>query len=231
VDEAFDTPGHHAGNTLSTSSRHHEGVPMTTISIIGSGNMASAIGTRAAKHGHTIEIMSRNTAKAQALGDQIGNGATVGTFGARPAGDIVIVAVLYAGAVEVVAHFGDALSGKILVDITNPFNEDASGLVTTPGDSMSQRIAAAAPQDTHVVKAFNTILQGVLAEDKPVDLFFAGTAEAKAPVVAFLESLDIRPLDAGGLEMAHVLEWAGILLVALARNGAGFDIALGAKAL
>jgi len=74
---------------------------MTTISIIGSGNMATAIGTRAAKHGHTIEFMSRNTAKAQALADQIGKGATVGTFGARPAGDIVIVAVLYTGAVEV----------------------------------------------------------------------------------------------------------------------------------
>jgi 8-hydroxy-5-deazaflavin:NADPH oxidoreductase len=205
---------------------------MTTISIIGSGNMATTIGTRAAKHGHTIEIMSRNTARAQALVDQIGNGATVGTFGARPAGDVVIVAVLYAGAVDVVAHYGDALSGKILVDITNPFNEDANGLVTTAGDSMSQRIAAAAPADTHVVKAFNTILQGVLAEDKPVDVFFAGDgAEAKARVVAFLESLDMRPLDAGGLEMAHVLEWAGILLVGLARNGAGFNIALGAKAL
>ena len=38
---------------------------MTTISIIGSGNMATAIGTRAAKHGHTIEVMSRDTAKAQ----------------------------------------------------------------------------------------------------------------------------------------------------------------------
>ena len=76
---------------------------MTTISIIGSGNMATAIGTRAAKHGHAIELMSRNTAKAQALADQIGNGATVGTFGARPVGDIVIVAVLYAGAVDVVA--------------------------------------------------------------------------------------------------------------------------------
>jgi predicted dinucleotide-binding enzyme len=205
---------------------------MTTISIIGSGNMAATIGTRAAKQGHTIEIIGRNTAKAQALADQIGDRATVGTFGATPAGDIVIVAVLYAGAVEVVAHYGDALSGKILVDITNPFNADANGLVTTAGDSMSQRIAAAAPEDTHVVKAFNTILQGVLAEDKPVDVFFAGdSAEAKARVAAFLESLDMRPLDAGGLEMAYVLEWAGILLVGLARNGAGFDIALGAKAL
>ncbi len=205
---------------------------MTTISILGSGNMARTIGTRAAKHGHTIEIMSRNTAKAQEVADQIGDGAMVGTFGARPAGDIVIVAVLYQGAVEAVAHYGDALAGKILIDITNPFNADATGLVTTEGDSMSQRIAAAAPEDAHVVKAFNTIFQGLLAEHKPVDVFFAGDgAEAKARVAAFLESLDMRPLDAGGLDMTWVLEWAGILIMGLARTGAGFDIVLGAKAL
>ena len=205
---------------------------MTTISIIGSGNMATTIATRAAKHGHTIELMSRNTAKAQALADQIGNGATVGTYGATPAGDIVIVAVLYQGAVEVVSHYGDALAGKILVDITNPFNDDASGIVTTAGNSISQQIAATAPVGTHVIKAFNTIFQGVLAQDKPVDVFFAGDSpEAKALVAAFLESLDMRPLDAGGLEMTWALEWAGILLVGLARNGAGFDIALGAKTL
>ncbi len=203
---------------------------MTTISIIGSGNMASAIGTRAAKHGHTIEFMSRNTAKAQALADQIGNGATVGTFGARPAGDIVIVAVLYAGAVEVVEHYGDALAGKTLVDITNPFNADASGVVTTAGNSVSEQIAAVAPEGAHVVKAFNTIFGGVIAEDKPVDVFFAGdSVEAKARFAAFVESLDMRARDTGGLEMAYALEWAGILLVGLASNGAGFDIALGVE--
>ena len=205
---------------------------MTAISIIGSGNMASAIGTRAAKHGHTVELMSRNTAKAQALADQIGDRATVGTFGARPAGDIVFVAVLYTGAVEVVSNYGDALAGKTLVDITNPFNSDVSGLVTAAGDSVSRQIAAVAPAGAHVVKAFNSILRDVLAQDKPVDVFFAGdSAEAKARLAAFLESLDMRPLDAGGLEMASVLEWAGVLLVGLARNGAGFDIALGARAL
>ena len=205
---------------------------MTAISIIGSGNMATVIGTRAAQHGHTIELMSRNTAKAQALADQIGHGATVGRFGAPPAGDIVIVAVLYAGAVDVIAHYGDALAGKILIDITNPFNADASGLVTTPGNSASQQIAAVAPESAHVVKAFNTIFGGVIAEDKPMDAFFAGDdVEAKARVSAFLESLDIRALDAGPLEMAHALEWAGILLVGVANNGGGFDIALGAKVL
>jgi len=99
---------------------------MTTISIIGSGNMATAIGTRAAQHGHTVELMSRDPGKAQALADQIGHGATVGMFGAPPVGDIVIVAVIYAGAVDVIERYGDALAGKILVDITNPFNADAS---------------------------------------------------------------------------------------------------------
>src|SRR3954471_15169284 len=124
---------------------------MTTISIIGSGNMATAIGTRAAKHGHTVEIMSRDTAKAKALAEQIGDEATVGTYGAQPAGDIVILAVLYAGAVDVVTHYGDSLAGKILVDITNPFNGDGTGVVSSPGNSVSDQIAAAAPKDAHVV--------------------------------------------------------------------------------
>jgi hypothetical protein len=61
---------------------------MTTISIIGSGNMATAFGTRAARRGHTVELISRDSAKAQVLADQIGHGATVGAFGATPAGDI-----------------------------------------------------------------------------------------------------------------------------------------------
>jgi hypothetical protein len=218
--------------TLTTSqSRNHEGAHiMTTISIIGSGNMATAIGTRAAKHGHTVELMSRNAAKAHVLADQIGNAATVGTFGARPSGDIVILAVLYAGAVDVCAHYGDALGGKILIDITNPFNAEATGIVTTEGNSMSQQIAAAAPEGTHVVKAFNSIFSGVITEGKPLDVFFAGDdADAKARVAAFLESMGMRPFDAGGLDMTYVLEWAGILIMGLARNGAGFDVALGVE--
>ena len=48
---------------------------MTTISIIGAGNMATAIGARATAHGHTVEIMSRDASKAQAAADQIGDGS------------------------------------------------------------------------------------------------------------------------------------------------------------
>ncbi|MEP6632213.1 MAG: NAD(P)-binding domain-containing protein [Lapillicoccus sp.] len=205
---------------------------MTTISIIGSGTMATAIGTRAVKHGHAIELMSRDAAKAQALADRIGAGATVGTFGARPAGDIVIVAVLHSGAVDVVRHYGEALSGKTLVDITNPFNADATAVVTTEGGSVSQQMAAAAPEGASVVKAFNTIFSGVIAADRPMDVLFAGgDAEGKDRFAAFLRSLDMRPVDTGGLDMTYVLEWAGILLMGVARNGAGFEVALGADVL
>lgn len=200
---------------------------MTTISIIGSGNMATTIGTRAAKHGHSIELMSRNTAKAKALAEQLGNGATLGTFGAKPAGGIVILALPYAGVVDAVTTYGDALAGKILVDITNPFNDDASGLVTTT--SATQEIAAAAPESAHVVKAFNTIFGHVLAKGTPLDAFIAGdSAGAKSTVTAFLESMELRALDAGGLQVAPTLESTGLLLMGLARNGAGFDISLGA---
>jgi predicted dinucleotide-binding enzyme len=144
----------------------------------------------------------------------------------------VIVAVLYASAVEVVAQFEDALAGKTLVDITNPFNADASGLATTEGNSIAQQIAAIAPAGTHVVKAFNMLFRGVLAADKPVDVFFAGdNAQAKAGFAAWVESLGMRPRDTGGLDATYALEWASILLMNVARNGAGFGIALGAEAL
>lgn len=205
---------------------------MSTISIIGAGTMATVIGTRAVQHGHTVELMARDTAKAQAVADTIGAGATVGTYGARPAGDIVIVAVLFSGAVDVVRHYGEALAGKTLVDITNPFNADATGIVTTAGASVAQQIAAAAPEGVHVLKAFNTIFSSVIAQDQPMDVLFAGgDTESKARFAAFLQSMDMKPRDTGGLDMTYVLEWAGILLVGVARNGGGFRVALGADVL
>jgi predicted dinucleotide-binding enzyme len=208
---------------------HQGSTTMTAISIIGSGNMATTIGTRAIRHGHTVELLSRNTAKAQALAAQLGDGAAVGTFGARPTGDIVILAVLYTGVVDAVANHGSALAGKILVDISNPFNADASGLVTP--SSAAHEIAAVAPQSARVVKALNTIFGHVLAKGTPLDAFIAGdSTEAKAAVAAFLDSLQLRTLDAGGLQAAPLLEQAGLLLMGLARNGAGFDIALSAGA-
>jgi predicted dinucleotide-binding enzyme len=62
-----------------------------------------------------------------------------------------------------------------------------------------------------------------------MDALFAGDdAQAKASVSTFIESLGLHPLDVGGLEMAHWLEGAGLLVMGLARNGvANFEFTLG----
>jgi 8-hydroxy-5-deazaflavin:NADPH oxidoreductase len=199
------------------------------ISIIGSGNMAGAIGTLALKGGNAVEIVGRDAAKAAALAQELGAGATTGTWGATPAGDIVILAVLFESAVSVVSQFGDALDGKVIVDITNPFNAGATGLAIPDDTSVARMVAEAAPASARVVKAFNTIFRAVLEAGGPLDVFMAGDdAQAKASVSAFIESLGLRPRDAGDLTMAHWLEGAGLLSMGLARNGVGnFDFSLG----
>ncbi|WP_415760507.1 NADPH-dependent F420 reductase [Pseudomonas sp. LT1P18] len=201
---------------------------MSTISIIGSGGMAAAIGGRASKSGHTVEVVSRDPAKAQALVDKLGAGATTGTYGAAPAGDIVILAVPYSGAASVVADYGDALDGKVIIDITNTASPDLKGLVTPAGSSGAQEIARIAPASAHVAKAFNTLFGHVLAKGGPLDAFIAADdLEAKARVSTFIESLGLRPLDVGGLQMAQTLEALGLMMIGLAKNGAGtWDIAL-----
>jgi 8-hydroxy-5-deazaflavin:NADPH oxidoreductase len=200
---------------------------MSTISIIGSGGMAAAIGGRAARAGHTVEVVNRDPAKARALADKLAAGATTATYGAAPAGDIVILAVPYTSAAAVVAEYGDALEGKVILDITNPINSDATGTVTPAGSSGAQEIAKRAPAGAHVVKAFNTLFGPVLARGGHLDAFIAADdPEAKARVSTFIASLGLRPLDVGGLWMAQTLESLGLMLIGVARNGAGtFDIA------
>jgi predicted dinucleotide-binding enzyme len=206
---------------------------MTSISFIGLGAMSSAIAARAVAGGNSVELIGRDAAKAEGLAAALGGGATAGAFGTVPAGDIVVLAVPYASAMQVVAQYGEALAGKVIVDITNTFNADATGLVTPDGTSGAQEIARVVPASAHVVKAFNTVFGHVLARGRSLDVFFAGDdARAKATVSAFIESLGLRPLDVGGLEMARWLEGVGPLLMGLARHGVGsFDLALGVSIL
>jgi predicted dinucleotide-binding enzyme len=195
---------------------------MSNISIIGSGNMASAIGALAVKGGNAVEVIGRDQSKAADLASALGNGATAGMWGAAPAGDIVILAVLFDSAVPVVSQYGDALANKIIVDITNPFNANVTGLAVPDDTSIAHMVAEAAPATAHVVKAFNTLFRDVLAAGGPLDVFIAGDdAQAKASVSAFIKSLGLRPQDTGDLSMAHWLEGAGLLSVGLANHGVG----------
>ena len=202
---------------------------MSSISIIGTGNMARAIGALAVAGGNTVEVMGRDQAKAADLAEALGDSATTGEWGAVPAGDIVIVALLSDGVVPVVAHYGEALAGKVIVDISNPFNSAVDGLAHGEDTSIAQEVAKTAPGSASVVKAFNTIFGHVLEKGRPLAVFIAGdNAQAKAGVEAFIESLGLRPLDVGGLTMAHWLEGAGLVVMGLARHGVGnWDFALG----
>jgi predicted dinucleotide-binding enzyme len=192
---------------------------VSSISIIGLGNKASALADRALAGGNAVEIIGRDPAKAKESAAALG-GATVGTAGTTPAGDIVVVAVPYASAAAVVSQYGDALHGKVIVDITNPITPDFKGFLTPEGSSGAQEIAKAAPAGAHVVKAFNTLPCDVLAagsiDGRPVDVFIAGDdAPAKARVSAFIDSLGMHPMDAGALPMARALENATLMQLGL----------------
>jgi predicted dinucleotide-binding enzyme len=201
---------------------------MSRITLIGTGNMARTIGTLAVAGGNTVEVMGRDKSKADDLAQALGGGATTGPWGAVPAGDIVITALLYAGVVPVVTEYGEALADKVIVDISNPFNATFDGLAHDDQTSIAQEVAKVAPASASVVKAFNTIFRNVLEKGRP-DVFIAGDdAPAKTDVAAFIKSLGLRALDVGGLAMAHWLEGMGLVTVGLAGNGVGhWDFALG----
>lgn len=193
---------------------------MSSISIIGTGGMASALASVASLAGHTVEIVSRDLAKAERLAQRIGNGAFAGVFGTPPAGDIVVLAVPYQAALNLVVLYGEALADKTLIDITNPVGTDLKSFVT-PGDSFGAgEIAKIAPTSAHIVKAFNTQFSDVLAagsfEGLPLDVFIAGDdTSAKSQVTAFIKSLKMRAMDIGSLSMARALEHVCLLSLGL----------------
>jgi hypothetical protein len=192
----------------------------SSISIIGSGGMAAALGRLAARAGYTVEVISRDGSKAHALAKQIGGGATIARFGAAPAADIVLLAVPYSAVLDVVRQYGEALAGKLLVDMTNPVGSDLESFVTAADSSGAREIMKAAPADAKVVKAFNTLFSHILAAGpvagRPLDVFIAGDdAQAKASVSRFIESLGLRPMDTGPLPMARTLEHMCLLSLGL----------------
>jgi hypothetical protein len=203
------------------------------VTIIGTGNMARGIGRRLIAGGHGVTVLGKETADAEAVVSDIGsNGdARAGRTGDAIADDVVVLAVYYPDAQAAVEQYGDDLSGKVVVDITNPVNETFDGLVTPPDSSAAQELAGAAA-GARVVKAFNTTFAGTLLEGRvagePLDVFIAGDDEdAKATVVKLAEDGGLHPIDAGPLKQARQLEAMGLLHMTLQSSlGTGFSSAL-----
>lgn len=204
---------------------------MSTITIIGTGNMARGIATRALAAGRSVEILSHDSAKATAFADELAATSapaevtiSSGTTAQAPAGSIVVLAVPFAAAKEIVSNYGAALEGKTVVDITNPVNfETFDSLVVAPGTSAAQEIASLTPGN--VVKAFNTTFAGALmtgeSNGQVLDVFVAGDKEtAVADVVNLVKDAGMRPLAVGALKRSQELEGFQFLVMTLQANPA-----------
>ena len=198
--------------------------PMIDITIIGNGNMARGLATRALAAGRSVEILGQDAAKARALIGDLGNGVRFGTTADAPQGDIVVLAIPFDAAKSVVASYGGSLAGKTLVDITNPVNfETFDSLVVDPGTSAAEEIAALAPSGANVVKAFNTTFAGTLlageSAGQPLDVFIAGDdANATGAVSSFVGDAGMRPIVVGPLKRARELEGFQFVLMTLQAN-------------
>ena len=109
--------------------------------------MSRGIGTRLLAKGHEVTLLGREAGKGEELANELGGSARAGTVGDAIAGDVVVLAVPYDAAAPLLEQYGEELSGKVVVDITNPVDwETFDGLVTPPDSSAAEEIQKAAPE-------------------------------------------------------------------------------------
>ena len=194
------------------------------IAIIGAGNVGRALATSFTRAGHEVLLTAQHPERAQEVAS--GTGARVAESNAAAATDaeIIVLAVPFASSKAVAEEIRDVVAGKTVVDVSNRMAFGADGPTIDNGPSNAERLAAWLP-DASVVKAFNTVfasnevdpnvdgiqLDGFVAADDPV---------AKATILALVDSIGLRPIDAGPLARAQQLEQLAFFNIALnATNG------------
>ena len=201
-----------------------------TIAVIGTGNVASALGPGFAQQGHEIVYGSREPSRADVLElvANTGNMATATSQADAVAqADIVVLAVPGNVAQDVAANLGD-LSGKIVIDPTNQVAPADDGFMShTSATSNAEDIQAMHP-GALVVKAFNTLNYQQMIDPSssggPVSIPLAGNdADAKATVAALAEGMGLEPVDIGSVRFAHVLEGMLAIWVNARRSGTPYD--------
>lgn len=200
------------------------------ITLIGTGNMGSALAQQLTRAGHAVRITARDLVKAQALAAANPGAVAAAAAQALAGSDVVIVATGYADAVPALRSLG-SLAGKVVIDITNPLTADYMGMTLGYDTSAAEEIAKALPE-AEVVKAFNTLFAQVLAggpqfaDGQVAPAFFAGDSErAKQTAKALIESLGFTPIDAGPLKNARYLEPLAALNIYLG-YGAGLGTSI-----
>lgn len=193
------------------------------IAIIGSGNIGRVLATAAVSGGHSVTLTAANHGHASSVAMEIGARAAESNREAVEGAELVVLAVNPPAVAAVLDEIVKFLTGKVLVDVTNPMTPDAYG-PALEGGSGAELIQSLAPE-ARVVKAFNTVFAARLAnpvvDGIQVDGFYASDHDdAKAAVLELVQAVGLRPIDAGALIMARTLEAMALLNMSLQmRNG------------
>lgn len=193
------------------------------IAIIGAGNVGSTLGSGWAKRGHDVSFGVRNPKKT----DSATTTKVVTVMEAAQTSDVVVLAVPWPAVPDALLSAGD-LTGRILLDVTNPLLPNLAGLDTSVA-SGGEKVASL----THasVVKIFNTNGAGNMANPdyhgERATMFYCGDDTNSKRIAAGLAAeLGFEPVDAGPLKHAHLLEELAMLWIALAhRQGYGVNFA------
>lgn len=204
------------------------------IAVIGTGDVAGALGPEFAALGHRIVYGSRDPERQKVtdLLARTGHGATASTpVDAAAEASIIVLAVPGMLVKSITEGLGD-LSGKIIIDPTNPLGEGDDGLLTNRVSTSNAEIIQAAAPNAHVVKAFNTLNWRTMVDPDsaggPVSIPLVGDSESAKEIVATLVSgMGLEPIDLGPLHHARHVEGMLILWINN-RFGAGepFDFYL-----
>ena len=203
------------------------------IAIIGAGNVGTALGSGWSKAGHQIVYGVRKPKddKAGALRKSQPKAEVTTNRDAVRDAIVVVLCTPWAGTEAAIRDCGD-LSGKIVIDATNPLKEDFSGLDRGYTTSGAEQVAQWA-KGAQVFKTMNQVGANLMDHPtfnlgaKPV-MFLAGNGDKKKTVLQLVEQLGFEAIDAGGLEKARLLEPLAMLWIHLALvQGQGRKYAFG----
>ena len=188
------------------------------IAIIGTGQVAGALGPEFAAQGHTIVYGSRDPSRDDVAGlvSRTGNGASATRPSAAVAdADIVVLAVPGELVEQITRDLGD-LSGKIIIDPTNPLRRNDAGRFEMAVNTSNGEIIQATAPGAFVVKAFNSLNWRTMVDPDssggPVSIPLVGdSAEAKSTVAELVSNMGLEPIDLGPIE--HARHVKGMLIL------------------
>jgi predicted dinucleotide-binding enzyme len=191
---------------------------MTTIAVIGTGNVGNALGTAAVKAGYDVVFAGQDAARTRDVAEAAGATPAATPREAAAVAQIIVLAVPYSAFPAVAAEIAPVVDGKVVIDPSNPLKPDYSGLALSDS-SGAEELSRLLPR-SRVVKAFNTLFAGNTAHPDALgyrldSLFATDDEAAKDAVCGLSSSIGFRPIHVGPLVAARELEAMALLNIRL----------------